>query len=435
MRTQNLTINVVLILTALSLPARALQGPGAGFSSLPPAARDSIVRALRQDMAWKQLAELTASDGTDTEGFSASVAIDGNTVVVGAPDANIGNNQGQGTAYVFVKPRNGWENMTQVAKLTASDGKAGDEFGWSVAISGNTVLVGSFNAGGGGEAYIFVRPPRGWRSRHETARIGCCSFTVAIRRDVAVCGGGGVAKIYVKPQSGWKSTSSYDAFLVASDGDQTLGLSVATTGDTVVAGAPDTDGENQSRGAAYVFVRPKNGWGFPSNIRRIQTETAKLTASDSGPGYNVGLAVSISGETVVAGAPYAQDNSGNSGAAYVFVKPASGWANMAETAKLTANTTDSISTLGFSVALRGGTLVAGNPTGTVADNAEGEAYVFAKPAGGWATTSTFDARLAASDGQKYDYFGNAVSLSGTIIVVGNNRYFIKLPGAAYVFGH
>jgi hypothetical protein len=108
---------------------------------------------------------------------------------------------------------------------------------------------------------------------------------------------------------------------------------------------------------------------------------------------------------------------------------------MAETAKLTANTTDSISTLGFSVALRGGTLVAGNPTGTVADNAEGEAYVFAKPAGGWATTSTFDARLAASDGQKYDYFGNAVSLSGTIIVVGNNRYFIKLPGAAYVFGH
>jgi hypothetical protein len=108
---------------------------------------------------------------------------------------------------------------------------------------------------------------------------------------------------------------------------------------------------------------------------------------------------------------------------------------MTETAKLTANTTDSISTLGFSVALCSNTLVAGNPTGTVADDAQGEAYVFVEPAGGWATTSTFNARLTASDGQKYDYFGNAVSFSGTTIVVGNNRYFIHLPGAAYVFGH
>src|SRR5271166_1814288 len=429
MRTQNLTINVVLILTALSLPARALQGPGAGFSSLPPAARDSIVRALRQDMAWKQLAELTASDGTDTEGFSASVAIDGNTVVVGAPDAQVGSNAYQGAAYVFVKPKSGWENMTQVAKLTASDGNIDSEFGWSVSISGNTVLVGGFNAGRGLAGYVFVRPARGWKSGHETAQLGSCGFTVAISGDTAVCGGLDAAAVYVRPKAGWKSTSSYDALLVTTDGSKNTFSSIATDGDVVVIGAADVNNESD---VAYLYVKPKSGWQIRSNPRHIMSQTAKLTPSDSASNDLFGLSVSISGDTVAVGAPAAQPpNSG--GAAYVFVKPEGGWTNMTQTAKLTTDTTDQDSALGFSVAVQGDTLVAGNPYGSIANNLEGEAYVFVKPKGGWVTTSTFNAVLTPSDDQRFDEFGYSIAMSGQTISVGDNRFQAMEPGAAFVF--
>ena len=74
--------------------------------------------------------------------FGSSVSISGNTVVVGAPDDTVGSNNQQGAAYVFTEPGSGWANMTQTAKLTASDGAAGDYFGHSVSISGNTVVVG-----------------------------------------------------------------------------------------------------------------------------------------------------------------------------------------------------------------------------------------------------------------------------------------------------
>lgn len=106
MRTQHFTLSAILILAALALPARASQQPGAGlFSKLPLSAQSSISRALRQDTTWQQLAALTASDGTKIDNLGRSLAISGRTVVVGAPGANIGSNQGQGAAYVFVRPR------------------------------------------------------------------------------------------------------------------------------------------------------------------------------------------------------------------------------------------------------------------------------------------------------------------------------------------
>ena len=76
-----------------------------------------------------QTAKLTASDGAADDDFGYSVSISGNTVVVGAPYATVGGNSDQGAAYVFTEPGSGWANMTQTAKLTASDGAAGDEFG------------------------------------------------------------------------------------------------------------------------------------------------------------------------------------------------------------------------------------------------------------------------------------------------------------------
>jgi hypothetical protein len=418
-------VAVLPVCNSQTLPAR--------LSALPAAAHRSILQSLSQDMPWSQLAELTASDGGPDDELGWSVAVSGNTVVVGAPFANVGSNQSQGAAYVFVKPKSGWENMTQVAKLTASDGQPDDRFGWSVAVSGDTVTVGNFNLGDEVGDYVFVKPPDGWKNNTETAKLACGPY-VAISGDTAVCASfRSQAYVYVKPKNGWKSTFDYDALLVTTDGDKNFFSSISIDGDVLVIGAADSNNESD---VAYLYVKPKGGWTITSNPTHLAAQTAKLTASDSNSGDYFGLSVSVSGDSVAVGAPDAIVNPPNKGgAAYVFVKPASGWVNMNETAKLTAAATDDNSSLGTSVAIRGGTLVAGNPTGSIANNLEGQAYVFVEPAGGWATTSTFNAVLTPSDDQRFDQFGGAVAINSRAIVVGDTHFELLHPGAAFVFGH
>ena len=94
------------------------------------------------------------------------MAISGNTIVVGAGGTTVQGNPHQGAAYVFVQPANGWTNMTQTAELAASDGYVGDDFGASVAISGNTLVAGAPYASIGsnfqqGASYVFVEPSGG----------------------------------------------------------------------------------------------------------------------------------------------------------------------------------------------------------------------------------------------------------------------------------
>ena len=175
---------------------------------------------------WIQTAELTASDGAADDQFGWSVAVSGNTVVVGAPFHALGSQTDRGTAYVFVMPDNGWADMTQTAELAASDGAANDYFGSSVAISGDTVAVGAGGATVNGDphqgaAYIFTKLPNGWTNMTQTAK------------------------------------------LIASDGyvGDDFGASVAISGDTVTVGAPYASiGSNSQQGAAYVFTKPGNGW-------------------------------------------------------------------------------------------------------------------------------------------------------------------------------
>ncbi len=209
-----------------------------------------------------QTAELTASNGTANDYFRGSVAISGNTVVVGAVQATVGGNADEGAAYVFTEPASGWANMTQTAELTAADGAAGDLFAGSVSISGNTVVVGAQSIQsilpnpGPGAAYVFSEPGSGWVNMTQTAK------------------------------------------LTASDGlpGDNFGDSVSISGNTVVVGSTGIstyDGKT-SPAAAYVFSEPGSGWAD-------MTQTAELTAS--GGGYSCfGSSVSISGDTVVVGA-------------------------------------------------------------------------------------------------------------------------------------
>jgi hypothetical protein len=110
----------------------------------------------------RQLAELTASDGGGiADDFGYSIAMSGDTIVVGAPYAH-----DTGAVYVFVKPAGGWASMTETAELTASDGYPNVDFGLSVGISGNTIVAGSYSHNA---AYVFTRPQSGWQNITEAA--------------------------------------------------------------------------------------------------------------------------------------------------------------------------------------------------------------------------------------------------------------------------
>ncbi len=362
---------------------------------------------------WIRKAKLTASDGATSDYFGYSVAISGDTIVVGAEC----DDSWRGSAYVFVKPAGGWGNMTQTAKLTASDRAANDLFGISVGISGDTVVVGAvWKASRRGAAYVFVKPAGGWSDMTQTAKLTAADgekndwfgVSAAISADAIVVGAEGddfwkgSAYVFVKPAGGW-SDMTQTAKLTASDGagDDRLGDSAAISGDTIVVGAIYDDSD---RGAAYVFVRPTNGWSDA-------TQTAKLTASDGSASDYFGGSVAISDDAIVVGANGVQSYTG---AAYVFVKPAGGWGDMTQTAKLTAS--DGAMYVGESVAISGNTAVV---------SAGGSMYVFIRPASGWADT-TQTATFTTSDGM-------AVAISGGVIVVGEYSA-ASYKGAAYVFG-
>ena len=357
---------------------------------------------------WLQLSRLVASDGVAGDKLGQSVAISGDTVVVGAFSAAVGNNSSQGAAYVFVKPSGGWQTQsTESAKLTASNGSPSDQFGSSVSISGNTVVVGAPYAGVGTNANQ------------------------------------GTAYVFVMPSGGWKGTLTENAKLTASDGidGDELGFSAAVSGNTVVVGAsnasigtgcPNGPSCTDFEGAAYVYVQPSGGWNGS------QTETAKLTAADGTSDDGFAQSVAISGGTIVVGSRYFGINATYAqGAAYVYVQPTGGWVTMTETAELTTSDGKPAANFGISVGISGSTIVVGAMGAEIAKTyQQGGAYVYVMPTGGWTTTSTPTGKLTASDGATSAQFGYSVSIDGNTVVIGAPNAAItsnKNQGAVYIF--
>ncbi len=410
-----------------------------------------------------QQAKLTVSDGAEYDelGISVGVSGDGNTIVAGAPN----NNSGQGAAYVFVKPGGGWANMTQVAKLTSSDG--GGNLGRSVAVSSDasTIVSGApqLTSTGQGAVYVFVEPAGGWGNLTQTAKLTASDglggdglgYSVGVSGDGSTIvagapaaavdsnGGEGAAYVFVKPGGGWEN-GTQTAKLIASDGASydELGYSVGVSSDasTIVAGALKANiGSHPGQGAAYVFVKPGGGWAGDLN------QTAKLTAWDGAMLDSLGFSVGVSsdGSTIVAGAPFAAVGfTREQGAAYVSVKPGRGWATISTfTAKLTASDGAGGDSLGYSVGISSdaSTIVAGALNANIGSHlGQGAAYVFVKPGGGWAGGLNQTAKLTASDGASGDYLGYSVGVSsdGSTIVAGAPFATIGAnyeQGAAYVF--
>jgi hypothetical protein len=397
-----------------------------------------------------QVAELTEADGSANDSWGYSVAMSGNTVAVGWPNATVGSNRDQGAIYVFVMPPTGWANMTPTALLTASDGASGDSLGSSVAISGQTIVAGApqFSVGKNpnqGAGYVFVQPSGGWVSMTQNAELiasdgvefSGLGFSAAIAGNTVVLGApfqAGTVYVYNKPAAGWSGKLTQNAELTGSGTDvYGLGNSVSINGSTIAAGAQQsTINSNFEQGAVYVFTKPAGGWVNA-------TQNAELTASDGETFDHLGYAVVVNGSAVMAGAPNAEINSNfDQGAAYVFVEPGGGWANMTETAKLTASDGATGDAFGTSLALYAdNVLLCGAPGATIDSNiSQGAVYVFVRPLSGWQTTSQFYAKETPSDGVADAQFGTGVALSSVSGVatapgatVGSN----VSQGAAYVF--
>ena len=370
--------------------------------------------------------KLLAADADTYDQFGISVGIDGATVVIGAYKAGVG-----GAVYVY-RTTNGGVTYSQVAKLTAADAAMADYFGYSVAIDGNTIVVGAYGDGSGavtageGSVYVF-RTTNGVAysqvakfSATDTAYGDWFGYSVAIDGDTIVVGApyksSRTGAAYVFRTSDGGATYGQVAKLKANDGRvrDLFGWSVAIAGGTVVIGAYDAG----TSGAAYVYRTTDGG----------ATYVTKLTAGWGAYGDQFGRSVAIDGDTIVAGAPGDRGVGSNSGSVSVL-QTTDGGATYDVVAKLTAPDAASYDYFGMSVAIAGGTVVVGAPD----HNGEsGAVYVY--------RGATYDqvAKLTASNGAPEDRFGTSVAVGGENVVVGApgtiGGDYSDGSGVAYVFG-
>ncbi len=487
-----LLVIVVITLVAVPTPqpvrAKAFYAPTASCTDIPPmpwGSLDGLIhRLLQRDAAgafnpmgssgvFLQNAFLQGSNTEYSDEFGYAIAISGDTLVVGAMnedssasgiDGAQNNNDAKdsGAVYVFVNHDGFWD---QQAYIKSSNSEACDYFGYSVALSGDTLVVGAIgeasNAAGdqanndleqAGAAYVFVRDGTSWTQQaylkapypDTNDNFG---NSVAVSGDTIVIGANqewsdatgvdwdasnnsmvaaGAAYVFVRNGTDW----SQQAYLKASNTQAAnqFGFSVGISGDTIVVGAKqESSGSsgvngNQSQtvnprnqaGAAYVFVREGTTW----------SQQAYLKASNPNAWYYFGISVAIDGETVVvgsnaewggsAGVNGNQSNQtvGGSGAAYVFVRDGETWSQQAY---LKSDHPMQNDEFGRTVGITGDTIVVGIPFDDGLATDSGGAYVFSREGTTWSQQDF----LKSADPGKYDLLGWSVSASGGAMAVGS----------------
>lgn len=322
--------------------------------------------------------QLIATGATSGDALGYSVAISGNTALVGAFREETVMGEDAGAAYVYTLQEGKWQRE---ARLTAPDGATGDTFGGNVAVHGDTALVG-------------------------------------VMRDSDAGAGSGSVHVFVRKGGQW----THQAKLVASDAKAgaSFGQNVALFGETAVIGAPRDEINGVQQGSAYVFTRREEAW----------SEQAKLAASDGATGDVFGISVAVFGNTALVGADLHDEIAEDAGAAYVFVREGENWRQQA---KLVAADGDKVDIFGVRVALSGNTALisARRDDDDHLGVDSGSAYVFVRAEGRWRE----QAKLTAPDGAANDRFGNDVAISGDVAVLSAMLHDGQAEdaGAAYVF--
>ncbi len=439
-----------------------------------------------------------AAVGTTQAGdqFGYSVAVSGDTVVVGAPgeDGSATGVNGTpnelaagsaGAAYVFIRSAGLWSQQAYLKPAAVGPGgQAGDHFGWSVAISGDTVVVGAPDedsattgvnsapaegATNSGAAYVYTRNGGVWSQQaYLKSAVVIASdefgYSVAVNGDTLVVGaydegssttginttsnvsapGAGAAFVFVRSGSSW-SQQAYlkPAAVGTTQANDHFGNSVALSGDTVVVGAFQEDSSSiginstpnelaAASGAAYVFARTSGVWTQQAYLKPAAVGTSQ--AND-----HFGNSVTASGNTVVVGANQESSSTtgvnstpnetgASAGAAYVFTLSAGVWSQQAYLKPAAVGATQVGDSFGWSVALSGDTLAVGatgeGSSTTVIDgtpnelaSGAGAGYVFTRSAGVW-TQQAYLKPVAVGTTQAGDNFGFSVAVSGDTVVVG-----------------
>jgi hypothetical protein len=419
----------------------------------------------------------TAADAGST------IKVNGQAVASGHSSQNISLNPGQNTVTVVVTAADGVTTKTytitanmlsQEAYAKASNTDAGDLFGWSVSVSGDTLAVGAVweasNATGidgdqtnntegqTGAVYVFIRSGATWTQQayikaSNSGGLDWFGYSMSLEGDTLVVGspwegssngnqgdnsasGSGAVYVFTRNGTNW----TQQAYVKASniDADDNFGYSVSLSGDTLAVGAPEEDSNAQGvngdetnnsapvSGAVYVFTRTGTAWNQQSYIKASNTDAYDW----------FGYSVSLSGDTLAVGAPEEASNAQGingdqidnsvpySGAAYVFIRTGATWTQQAY---IKASNSMEGAWFGRSLSLSGDTLAvaapdeSGGSTGINGDqtvngamSASGAVYVFTRTGAIW----TQQAYIKASNTGQTDTFGISVCLSGDILAVG-----------------
>jgi uncharacterized repeat protein (TIGR01451 family) len=380
--------------------------------------------------------KLTVAEGNADDEFGVSMAIWGDTAVVGARLADGPAGADQGAAYVFTHSDTGW---TLQQKLVASDGQPGDRFGFSVAIWENQIVVGAFWATVNfmtkrGAAYVFTHENGSWVQKQKIIAFDGQNndqfgYSLALQDGILAIGAptadGGkkdVGAVYVYAFSG--TNWALQQKLVAYDGDleDYFGSAIALWNKTLLIGAPTDDIDaNPDQGSAYIFVRTTQ-WD----------QQKKLTALDGVAGDEFGTAVALSGNLAFIGAPNADIAAQvDQGAVYLFTGSGSSWG---PPQKITASDGAAGDKFGIALAVNGSLLAVGARFADIAGNADaGAAYLyFMNDSGLWQG----EQKIISATGAAGDQFGNAVALFGGDVGIGARMTTVDADirqGAAYLY--
>jgi hypothetical protein len=428
---------------------------------------------------------LKASNTEAGDGFGYNVALDGDTLAVGVPGeasaaTGINGNQGDnsapnsGAVYVFIRTNGIW---SQQAYVKASNTEAGDGFGESIALAGDTLAVGASiessaatgidgdqtdnNAADSGAVYVFIRTNGVWRQQayvkaSNTEASDRFGLSIALVGDTLAVGAvfeasaatgidgdqtdnnaadSGAVYVFIRINGVWRQ----QAYVKASNTEASdwFGYSVALADDTLAVGAINeasaatgidgnqTDNNAADSGAVYVFIRTNGVWSQQAYVKASNTE--------AGDGF--GESIALAGDTLAVGAVFeasaatgvngnqTDNNAADSGAVYVFMRTGSAWS---QEAYVKASNTEASDRFGISIALADDTLAVGaffessaatGIDGNQGDNSalgSGAAYVFTRTNGIWSQ----QAYVKASNTEGFDLFGISIALAGDTLAVG-----------------
>jgi hypothetical protein len=368
---------------------------------------------------------------------------------------------GVSSQYELIVERTG----VQDAYIKARMPNVEDAFGWGLAISGDTLVVGAIyedSAAGGvngdqsndgatdsGAAYVFVRQGDAWVQQAflkadspapndffgASAAISGDTIAVGAVRADPWHGASGVTprsgRVYVFTRQNGVWSQQARLAPAASATDDLVGTSVALQGDTLVFGAANDSSSASHSGAAYVFTRAAGTW----------TEGPKLKSLKPVADGSFGSAISIDATTLVIGAPYDSSDVDSAGSADVFVLRDGKWV---EQQQLRPTLPSDHGVFGESVAVRGDSLVIGAPhSDLILSLPHGEVYTFERAGDTWTSTGVMTATVPRAN----DYFGASLGLTDTALLVGANgdrsgaqglngdpmRSDAQYEGAAYLF--